>query len=438
MGGHEFERSAESGAVRHAAADILVLRELVAALEADPDPACLIDQIDALERLKCAASATQARLTQHLATLRPSSHARSVSGEIGLARQESPHAARNLLTLATALPGMTRTADALAAGDLSEHRAQIIVNECEELEPADRELVDEAVPHMFLGLGDRRLREAVRELVLQLDDTVAARRHERAVARRRVTVRSIGDGMSILSAVLPSVRVPGILDSLEGEATRVKSAAPDDERSQAQRVLDVLAARLSGVPEGTPLPVATKVVVNVEQLTGAQGGAAVVGIGPIPEQEAFELILEGADHQLSTVQRLFVAPESGALVATERKGRFHPKELAEVIRMRDHQICRTPWCNAPVRHIDHSQPAARGGPTSASNGAGLCVTCNLAKEAVGWNHLASADDSGRHCVEVITPTGHRYRSREPGFPVPRVIPHSTFDLVVPKDFGTSA
>ena len=63
-------------------------------------------------------------------------------------------------------------------------------------------------------------------------------------------------------------------------------------------------------------------------------------------------------------------------------------------RLRD-QRCRTPYCDAPIRHRDHAEPHNRGGPTSALNGLGSCERCNYAKEAPGWR-VTTNDESGVH------------------------------------------
>jgi hypothetical protein len=82
------------------------------------------------------------------------------------------------------------------------------------------------------------------------------------------------------------------------------------------------------------------------------------------------------------------------------------------IGLRD-QTCRTPYCDAPIRHRDHAQPRHRDGPTSAENGLGECERCNYAKEAPGWRVTARHDESGVHTAEFVTPTGARYRSTAP-------------------------
>ena len=60
---------------------------------------------------------------------------------------------------------------------------------------------------------------------------------------------------------------------------------------------------------------------------------------------------------------------------------------------------------------------ARGGTTSEANGQGLCEQCNYVKELPGWSAGPAPGSSlGRHVVETVTPTGHRYSSRPPPLP----------------------
>jgi hypothetical protein len=100
----------------------------------------------------------------------------------------------------------------------------------------------------------------------------------------------------------------------------------------------------------------------------------------------------------------------------DSRSRRFPASLGRFIKLRD-QTCRTPWCDAPVRHADHARRRADGGETSAGNGQGLCEQCNYVKEAPGWEAAEHAtSDTGHHVVETTTPTGHRYRSRPPPLP----------------------
>jgi hypothetical protein len=78
------------------------------------------------------------------------------------------------------------------------------------------------------------------------------------------------------------------------------------------------------------------------------------------------------------------------------------------------QVCRTPWCDAPIRHTDHSEAVLEGGETSYANAQGLCQACNLAKQAPGWRARPGSAGS----VDTATPTGLRYRTVPPGLPLP--------------------
>jgi hypothetical protein len=98
----------------------------------------------------------------------------------------------------------------------------------------------------------------------------------------------------------------------------------------------------------------------------------------------------------------------------DSRRRLFTGKLRQFLVLRD-EVCRTPWCDAPIRHLDHTERASDGGPTTEANGAGTCVACNLAKEAPGWEASASRDGP-RHAISVTTPTGHRYTSTAPDPP----------------------
>ena len=66
----------------------------------------------------------------------------------------------------------------------------------------------------------------------------------------------------------------------------------------------------------------------------------------------------------------------------DSRRRLFPAGAQRFLIARD-QLCRTPWCDAPIRHIDHIEPHARGGATTIDNGQGLCAACNLSKQAPG-------------------------------------------------------
>ncbi|MBT8159996.1 HNH endonuclease [Arthrobacter sp. GN70] len=116
------------------------------------------------------------------------------------------------------------------------------------------------------------------------------------------------------------------------------------------------------------------------------------------------------------LRRLFTAPGSGELAAADSKARLFPPGLRRLIQVRDN-TCRTPYCDAPIRHLDHILAWHLGGTTSQNNGAGLCEACNHTKELPGWSTRTRKPRPGRrHAFELVTPTGHSYESTAPPLP----------------------
>jgi hypothetical protein len=107
---------------------------------------------------------------------------------------------------------------------------------------------------------------------------------------------------------------------------------------------------------------------------------------------------------------------AGRIVSMESTRRVFAGNLRRFIVIRD-QRCRTPWCDAPIRHVDHPKRHADGGSTSIDNAQGLCEACNHAKDAFGWHARASGDGT----VETTTASGRRYRSPVPRSPVTPVM-----------------
>ena len=151
----------------------------------------------------------------------------------------------------------------------------------------------------------------------------------------------------------------------------------------------------------------------------AGGGSGVAAIGPKgPETGARGSGPVGdADSAGFNVwlRRLYTAPTNGELVAMDSKARLFPPGLRRFIQARD-DTCRTPYCDAPIRHHDHVIPWHNNGPTTSTNGQGLCEACNHTKEIPGWGATTVSRPGQRHAVETRTPTGHTYRSTAPPLP----------------------
>ena len=380
---------------------------VLSAVDPHADEAALTEQIAELERVKSAAAAGQARAAAALDELRRADEAaagvptrkrgRGVASEIALARRDSPTRGGRHLGFAKALVyEMPCTMAALECGALSEWRASLIVRESACLDVEDRQVLDAelcADVSKLDGMGDARIAAAAKEIAYRLDAQAVVDRAAKAEADRTVTIRPAPDTMTYVTALLPVAQGVGVYAALKRAADTTF-----DDRSRGQIMADTLVERVTGRPADQPEPVAVNLVISDDALLGGGNTPAVVdGYGPIPAAVARGLV-QGAvtdERSKATLRRLYRRPNSRNLVAMESRSRCFPRGLARFIGLRD-QTCRTPYCDAPIRHRDHAQPRNRGGPTSWVNGLGMCERCNYEKEAPGWRVIAGDENGDAH------------------------------------------
>ena len=391
------------------------------------DESALVEGIATLEKFKAVAAARQARLAVALDTARRAAEAaaglpaarrgRGVASEVALARRDSPARGGRHLGFARALVNeMPHTLAALEVGALSEWRATIAVRESACLDVEDRRRLDAELCSDVTrldGMGDAALAAAAKAIAYRLDPHSVVDRAARAQEDRTVTIRPAPDTMTYVTALLPVAQGVSIYAALKREAD-----VCCDGRARGQVMADTLVERVTGRPAEQPVPVAVNVVISDQALVGVGNPAAVIaGYGPVPSALARKLIAEAVADQRSqaTLRRLYATPATGALVALESRARVFPKGLAEFVGLRD-QRCRTPYCDAPIRHRDHAKPHRAGGTTSAVNGLGLCEHCNYLKESDGWTVTSTNAENGTHTAEFTTPTGARHRSTAPPMP----------------------
>lgn len=385
-----------------------------------------VDALRALEELKCVAEGRQVRETAALdASQRRAAAAagvpaerqgRGIGHQVARARRESPHKGQRHVGLARVLDReMPCTRAALVTGRITEWRATVLARETACLPLEHREAIDEQLAgdaDRLERMGDRELLGEVRRLAAELDPGAVAERRRRAEAERHVSIRPAPDTMAWFTGLLPVKDAVAAYASLKEAADHL--VATGQAASRGQAMADLLVERVTGRSPSEPTPVDLSLVMTDRALL--EGGDDPVHLdewGPIPADLARDLVAAGLavdEDALVAVRRLFARPADGQMVAMESTSRFFPKMLATLIRLRD-RICRTPWCNAPVRHIDHVVEYAAGGQTSFDNGQGLCEACNHAKQAAGWR--SRVVDPNRHLVETTTPTGHTYRSQAP-------------------------
>ncbi|WP_285101663.1 HNH endonuclease signature motif containing protein [Promicromonospora sp. MEB111] len=397
-----------------------------------------VDLLGELEAVKDTVTATQARLAVALdeatrteearQSIRSERRGRGVPNQVGAALRVSPHAGAGFVSTSRVwVTQMPHTFNALQAGVLSPWRATLLVRETSHLSLEHRALIDEEIcgpAHLaeLARMGTRRLVARIKELAARLDVHACVNRNARAVTERRLSIRPAPDLMVYLTALVPMAQGVQAYAQLKTHAETAKAGG--DERGVGQIMADTLIERTTGRDPGHAgdVPVTINLLVSDETLlaNGDQPGVVLegtpAGVGTVPAPIARNLAAHAIETDTAWLRSIYVNPH-GRLVATTSTSRFHPQGLASLLRAREQGICASPWCDAPVRHLDHVTPHAEGGPTSLDNGQGLCARCNHAKQASGWRQKTTQLD-GRHAVETITPTGHTYVSVAPAPPTP--------------------
>ncbi|PRC44083.1 HNH endonuclease, partial [Mycobacterium sp. ITM-2017-0098] len=300
-------------------------------------------------------------------------------------------------------------------GVLSEYRATLIVRESACLSLEHRRQLDEelcADMSMLVGWGNNRVEAEAKKITARLDVAAVVERNAKAEADRCVWTRPAPENMVYVTALMPLAQGIAVYAALKREADTT-----GDGRARGQVMADTLYERATGRSATEPVSIALNLVMADTTLAGDDTEPAWLhGYGPVPAGFACKLTGDAAtdERAKATLRRLYRHPESGQLVAMESRARIFPKNLAMFIGLRD-QTCRTPYCNAPIRHHDHATPDRAGGHTSALNGLGQCEACNYAKEADGWQ-VTTTDRDGQHTAEFTTPTNATYYSIAPPLP----------------------
>lgn len=338
-----------------------------------------------------------------------------MAAQIALARRDSPHRGARHVGLARALvhelPGVLAV---LQRGQTSEWRATIVARETAHLSPEQRSVIDRAIAADLPGWGDARTEREVRARVLALEPQAAADRAAAAAAERRVTIRPGPDCTAYLTAQLPVREAMAVYGALHRRANAAAADA-DDHRTRGQVMADTLVDRVLTPGAGEPALADVEIQLVMTDRTLLDGDTApghLTGYGPLPAPLARELAR--ADPRTRVwIRRLYCDPATGTLVSCDARRRRFPDAVRRLVVARD-QFCRTPWCGAPIRHLDHAIAMAIGGTSTPANGNGRCAACNLTKDLPGWATFVDGD-----VITTRTPTAHRYRSRPPRPPTSR-------------------
>jgi hypothetical protein len=424
--------------------------ELAGVPSATTDDAARVDVIAALEKLKAVAAAAQLQVIADFAASQEAANRamgiearqarRGVPEQVGLARKVSPASAAQQVSRARALiEQLPETFGLLRSGQISEHVATIVVTETSHLAAPDRRVVDKQLAEVVPELSPRRAEATARRLAIEADPRAAVRRASNAREDRRVGIRPAPDTMALLSALLPCEQgVAAYAALLRHTDTLIGNGDP---RTRGQIMADTLVERLTGQATADDVSAEIGLIMTDQALfSGDDTPAELTGYGPVPTELARALarradetdndVTNRSDLAISDpdgatgdarqirrarvfLRRLFTDPVTGIIVDCDPRRRRFDGVLAKLLVYRD-QRCRDPYCDAPIRHLDHIQTHANGGPTTSTNGRGLCERGNYVRSMPGFT--IRLVDRDRHIVKTTTPTGHTYRSHPPPTP----------------------
>jgi hypothetical protein len=383
-----------------------------------------IERIARLEAIKAAAAAMQAaesvrfaqsQVAEQLASgVNPLIAGRGIADQIGLACRVSPWEGSRRLGIARALWfDLPETFRLLTAGRISERVASLVVSETRHLDAAARRSVDGQIVAAGLArMGVRESAACARRCAYAADPEAYVERGKTERKHRRVSLRPAPDTMSWLSGYLPVEQGVACLAALRKQAETLR--AQGDPRSRDQIMADTLVERLTGQTAATDVDVEVQIVMGLDSLLDPNDPtpAEIAGFGPIPASIARQLIISSQGRKWW--RRLFTAAAGGPIIGGDPFLRRFDGFLGKLITFRDRR-CRNPYCDAPIRHLDHIRRHADHGPTTFENGRGVCERDNYVREMPGWK-ITLLDDGlhGKpHAIMITTPTGHSYTSTAP-------------------------
>lgn len=373
---------------------------------------------------------------------------RSLAAEAAPSMRVSPADARAELAKAELLAGMCpRTLDALVDGRLTRRHAEHVAHAASSLDAGARASLDAHAAELAVGRTARQFGRLVRKRAAELDSRSLKERHDCERSRRRVTIADLGDGMSELRLVGPTVETRAVFSRLtemartihndrrraatayeklhavapvDGwtapetraagvEATDPLTIAATDHRTIGQIRVDLLLEMLlSGAPTAQQLVMngtgaalrdiraVVQVTVPIDQLIDPHEGAGWIDDGTLASPDTLRILAGTAEGW----DRVFIRRDTGDVEATDR---YRPTtEQRRMLLARD-MSCRIPGCEKPGHacDLDHGRAHALGGKTSVDNLEALCPGHHQMKHQAGWGVRQKPGG----VIEFTTPLG---------------------------------
>lgn len=219
-------------------------------------------QIAALEARRAEILATRLDLLAQERSLEPGSDEiafRSMCAEYAAAGHIPPTTAGTHITTAWALARLyPETLSSLASGSISKRHADVIVAEAPNVSGhAEATRLRGEYEQQVLPFAEKdtaaRTRSHARGVAATVHPEGMAEQHRRARSERNVTVKPDGDGMAVLTAILPELLAYAIHDRLTSMAEDVTQARPKGQRRPRRSTLaKIRAERDAALAEQMP------------------------------------------------------------------------------------------------------------------------------------------------------------------------------------------
>lgn len=259
--------------------------------------------------------------------------------------------------------------------------------------------IDDAASEWVLTSPPEAFRRRIKRRIDAVGCDLAVRRHTRAMADRTVTCAPAGDGMSWISALVPSHEATAVMGRLTATAKHLQKDRREG-RTRSQIRADLFVSWLKG--EGTATAVERKLFVTVPvQLLAGQPvpveQAAVVGGDTIDPLTARQLFLDAR-----SFRRVITDPVRGVVVDMDRRT-YRPTRAQRDWLIVQHGTCSRDGCSrlAVDADLDHDRPWSRGGRTNIRDLRPLCPRDHRHRHRTRAVYRTRHD----HTVEVRTPTG---------------------------------
>jgi hypothetical protein len=327
----------------------------------------------------------------------------SAYAEINLVLNASGRHADNRIGEACGLAAdLPRTLAAVCAGELTQYRAIVVLNQTDGLSGGERAGAEAEALGVAAGLTPARLREKLQRIVARINPDAVVKRRKAEAKKRNVAVYPAPDGMATLVAYLAAEDAHAIFGVIDTVARGAET--PGDERTIDERRVDALVDLLLRPNGEERVRYQAHILVPAGTVLGLNGEPGYLpGYGPIPAEVCRELAAD------ATWRRILTDPVTTTTLDIAPK-RYRPgARLSEFIHFRD-KTCRWPGCNPTRVETDHTIRREHGGLTVAKNLGDFCTHHHQLKDAPGWKVYQDSDGN----FTFITPHRRVYRTRPPG------------------------